>query len=121
MSQTTSPKAAPSIDTPVIQPPSRFRALVRGNELGLVLVAVFVGAVSGGLVTAMSWAAQALHVLFFQLADGERLSGLSRLHSPWMVLIPVAGGPLDPQERELDHRLRDLLAVLDKVVHAEAE
>jgi CIC family chloride channel protein len=92
MSQTTAPKTAPIIDTPAIQPPSRFRALVRGNELGLVLVAVFVGAVSGGLVTAMSWAAQALHVLFFQLADGERLSGLSSLHSPWLVLVPVAGG-----------------------------
>lgn len=63
---------------------------------------MFVGAVSGGLVTAMSWVAQALHRLVFQLADGERLSGLSRLHSPWLVLVMVAGEQREDPEREGD-------------------
>ena len=93
MDQTTSPPPA-TADVAVVQAPSRFRALVRGNEIGLVMVAAVVGILSGLLVIAISGAAQFLHVVLFGLSDGERLSGLTRLASPWLVLVPILGGAL---------------------------
>lgn len=93
MDQTTPPPPA-TADVAVVQAPSRFRAMVRGNEIGLVLVAAVVGILSGLLVIAMSAAAQFLHTVLFGLSDGERLSGLTRLASPWLALMPVLGGGL---------------------------
>lgn len=75
-----------------VKAPSRFRALVRGNEIGLVIVAAFVGLTSGLLVTAIGWTAQALHAVLFALVGGQRLSGLHALPSPWYALVPAAGG-----------------------------
>ncbi|WAJ26497.1 chloride channel protein [Antarcticirhabdus aurantiaca] len=75
-----------------IQAPSRFRALVRGGEIGLVAVGWVAGALAGLLVTAIAWTAQMLHVVFFLMSTEERLSGLDRLASPWLALMPAAGG-----------------------------
>ncbi|KQT53153.1 chloride channel protein [Aureimonas sp. Leaf454] len=86
------PKTAAA--APTVKAPSRFRALVRGNEVGLVLVAAVVGAIAGLLVTGIGWLAQALHVVLFGLGHGERLSGLTALVSPWSALLPAAGGAL---------------------------
>jgi CIC family chloride channel protein len=94
MDQTALPPPPPTADVAVVQAPSRFRAMVRGNEIGLVMVAAVVGVLSGLLVIAMSAIAQLLHTVLFGLSDGEHLSGLTRLASPWLVLMPVAGGAL---------------------------
>jgi CIC family chloride channel protein len=57
MDQINKAAEAPLLE-PTVKAPSRFRALVRGNEVGLVLVAAVVGLVSGLLVTAIGWVAQ---------------------------------------------------------------
>ena len=86
------PAAEAPLTAPTVKAPSRFRALVRGNEIGLVLVAAVVGLVSGLFVTAIGWAAQALHVLLFALDEGDRLSGSRALVSPIYALVPACGG-----------------------------
>lgn len=86
------PAAAAALVAPTVKAPSRFRALVRGDEIGLVLVAAVVGLISGLLVTAIGWAAQVLHVILYSLDEGDRLSGLRALVSPWYALVPACGG-----------------------------
>ncbi|WP_279480734.1 chloride channel protein [Aureimonas sp. SK2] len=82
----------PATTVPV-KAPSRFRALVRGNEVGLVLVAAVVGVLAGLVVTAIGRAAEALHILFFS-AEGGHLSAMPALASPWHAAIPACGGAL---------------------------
>ncbi|ALN74748.1 chloride channel protein [Aureimonas sp. AU20] len=74
--------------------PGRFRSLVRREEIALVVLAAIVGACGGLLVMGISAAAQALHVAFFALAPGERLSGSQALASPLMALVPAMGGAI---------------------------
>ncbi|GGE13688.1 chloride channel protein [Aureimonas endophytica] len=74
--------------------PSRFRALVRGNEIGLALVAILIGSIAGLLVIGISSAAQALHVFLFKLSPGERLSGAAGFELPALVFVPAGGGLL---------------------------
>ena len=74
--------------------PAWARAFVRAREAGLVVVALFIGVVSGLAVTAMSLASQAMHEFLFDLPRGLRLSLASAL-DPWRVLGSVmAGGVL---------------------------
>lgn len=65
------------------------RGLVRRNEAWFIALAAGVGAVAGLCVTALLGCANLLHWLFF--ARGE-LSSLDSLTSPYLVLVPVAGG-----------------------------
>lgn len=74
--------------------PGRFRALVRREEIALVVLAAIVGAIGGLLVMAIGAAAQALHVVLFQLDPGERLSGSQALATPLLALVPALGGAL---------------------------
>lgn len=72
--------------------PQAVRNFVRSREAGLVLVGLVVGLISGVLVWLMSSTVQALHVLLFGLAPGQRLSASEHL-SPWRVLlVPTLGG-----------------------------
>ncbi len=73
--------------------PPWLRAFVRTREIGLVLVALFIGAISGLLVAAMSDATQAMHVLLFGLPLDERLSAQDRLMW-WRAIPATAGGGL---------------------------
>ena len=59
----------------VLHAPQTLRALVRADEIWLVVLAAFVGVISGLCVTAMSFVTQAMHRLFFALGPNERLSG----------------------------------------------
>ncbi|MDE2384749.1 MAG: chloride channel protein [Alphaproteobacteria bacterium] len=64
----------------------------RFPDFWLFLLAGTVGWIAGLVVTAMSRATQLLHTLLFQVPAGERLSSQDALASPWMALVPVAGG-----------------------------
>lgn len=70
------------------------RAQMRAHEVLVVALAAVMGAAAGAAATAMSFTTQFLHQLLFGLAPGERLSGSPGLNSPWLVLVPVAGGLL---------------------------
>ncbi len=75
-----------------MQAPQALRALVRGGEVWLTIVASLLGALSGLLVMAMNQASQVAHELLYRLPAGERLS--AQLHlAPWRALVvPCAGG-----------------------------
>ena len=67
---------------------SRLRAMFRRGELGLVILAVFIGIAAGLLVALIGAFSTALHVLVFGV---ERLSSSDL--SGWIVLAgPIIGG-----------------------------
>ena len=72
--------------------PHRLRALVRARESSLILLAAFVGLVSGLVVAAMSEAVGILHLAFFDVPLGERLSALPYLDPMPAFLVPCLGG-----------------------------
>ncbi len=69
--------------------PQTLRALVRADEIWLVVLAAFVGVAAGLSVTAMGDLTQHMHRLLFNLDARERLSGQVELD--WMYVIPVLG------------------------------
>ncbi len=76
----------------VAQVPQTLRALVRADEIWLVVLAAFVGVVAGLIVVGMGEAAQFMHVLLFNLAPGEYLSSMVSV-TPWRaLLVPTLGG-----------------------------
>ena len=58
---------------------ARLRALLRSNELSLVVVAVFVGTLAGLGVTAMTFVAESAHVAIFGIPFDVRLSAAARI------------------------------------------
>src|ERR1700728_4317324 len=81
--------------------PRRLRAIVRARESSVIALAALVGAISGLVVAMMGAAVDLLHVWFFQLGPGERLSGLLRLDPRIAVSVPLAGGVSFGVAREL--------------------
>ena len=55
--------------------PHRLRAIVRARESSVIVLAAVVGVVAGLVVAAMGEAVSLMHVMFFGLDPGERLSG----------------------------------------------
>jgi chloride channel protein, CIC family len=76
----------------VLHAPQTLRALVRGDEIWLVVLAAAVGVGSGLFVYLMSAAAQLLHEQLFRLRPGDRLSGVVDLDQVRAVLVPSLGG-----------------------------
>lgn len=76
------------------QAPSRLRSLVRSEELGLLLVSVAIGALSGLLVSAMNLATQALHSALFDLHPHQRLSALTAIDPMRALIVLTSGGLL---------------------------
>ncbi len=75
-----------------MQVPQRLRALVRTNEISLVILAACLGVISGLLVVAMNEATQLAHEFLYALPAGQRLSAQRSL-AAWRVLaVPMAGG-----------------------------
>jgi len=74
--------------------PVRLRTQVRASEIGLVVIAAIVGALSGLVVTAMSLAVQLAHQLFFKIPPGARLSAVSEIGPRTSFEAPVIGGIL---------------------------
>ncbi len=69
------------------------RALVRSEEISLVVLAAILGAVAGLLVVAMNQTSQFAHEILYGLAPGERLS--ARPHLPLVrSALALCGGGL---------------------------
>lgn len=93
--------------------PQALRSVVRSREAGLALVGLVVGLISGVLVWLVGWTVQALHVVLFDLAPGQRLSASEHL-APWRVLlVPALGGVvlagLGQLGRKMGGRLADAI------------
>jgi CIC family chloride channel protein len=71
--------------------PQALRALVRGDELWLVLLAALLGVVAGLIVVAMNTSTQFSREMLYHLPPGERLSAQDAI-APWCGLIPAVGG-----------------------------
>lgn len=72
----------------------RLRALGRRGEVGLVLLGLLIGILSGCVVTAMSYVSREMHALIFGIRDTDRLSSLD-IDNPLLLLgAPIAGGML---------------------------
>ncbi|GJD31651.1 Voltage-gated ClC-type chloride channel ClcB [Methylobacterium adhaesivum] len=74
--------------------PARVRALVRGSEIGLVVLAALAGCGAGVAVAAMGLAAQTLREWLYGLPHGARLSATHDLSAATLLLAPAAGGVL---------------------------
>jgi CIC family chloride channel protein len=74
--------------------PRRLRAFVRAHETSLVVLAALIGTLGGAVVVAMSAAVEALHVVFFDLEMGDRLSSQFRIEPLPALLVPSLGGLL---------------------------
>lgn len=75
----------------LVHAPARLRALVRGNEVGLVLLAAVTGCLAGLAVAGMSVATQGLREILYRLPHGTRLSAVSELPL-WLHGGPALGG-----------------------------
>jgi CIC family chloride channel protein len=80
--------------TRYLEAPRRLRAFVRAHETSLVVLAALIGTVGGAVVVAMSAAVEALHVLFFDLEMGDRLSSQFSIEPLRALLVPSLGGLL---------------------------
>ena len=79
-------------DAWVLHAPQTIRALVRTDELWLVLVAAAVGVLSGITVVAMNDLSMLMHRQLFALHTDGRLSGLASLEPMRAVCVPALGG-----------------------------
>jgi chloride channel protein, CIC family len=77
-----------------LEAPQRLRAFVRAHETSLVVLAALIGTIGGLVVAAMSIAVEALHVAFFNLEWGDRLSSQFRIEPLRALLVPSLGGLL---------------------------
>lgn len=68
------------------------QATLRARETALVLIAAVMGVLAGLAASFMSAATQWMHEVLFALAPGQRLSSSGALASPWLILVPAAGG-----------------------------
>jgi CIC family chloride channel protein len=74
--------------------PRRLRAIVRARESSMIVLAVLVGLLAGLVVAAMGEIVGFMHLTFFELDPGERLSGRVSLDPFYAFLTPCIGGLL---------------------------
>ena len=76
----------------VLQAPLTLRALVRGDEIWLAVLASCLGVAAGLLVVAINAVTLLMHRQLFAIGGSGRISGLLHL-DPWRaVLVPTVGG-----------------------------
>jgi CIC family chloride channel protein len=76
----------------VMHAPQTLRALVRADEIWLVVLAALVGAMAGLCVTAMGAVTQLMHQFLFGIDSGDRLSGLVDIAWLRALAVPAVGG-----------------------------
>jgi CIC family chloride channel protein len=76
----------------VLHAPQVLRALVRADEIWLVVLAAFIGAFTGATVYLMTETTQLIHQLLFLISPGERLSAMESLDPVRTVVVPTLGG-----------------------------
>src|SRR5665811_1459179 len=77
-----------------LEVPRRLRAIVRARESSVIVLALIVGALAGLVIAAMGEAVALMHLTFFGLDPGERLSGRVSLNPLYAFLTPCLGGLL---------------------------
>ena len=80
--------------SPHIEVPHRLRAIVRARESSIIVLALIVGVLAGLAVSAMGEAVGLMHLTFFGLDPGERLSGRGTLNPYYAFFTPCIGGLL---------------------------
>ena len=80
------------IGSAVMHAPQVLRALVRADEIWLVVLAAFVGCASGVMVWLMTAMTQLVHQALFDITRTERLSAMASLDPLREVLVPAIGG-----------------------------
>jgi CIC family chloride channel protein len=78
----------------VLHAPQTLRALVRADEIWLVVLSAFVGCGAGVAVWVMTETTQLIHELLFRISAGERLSAMVELDPIRTVAVPTLGGLL---------------------------
>jgi chloride channel protein, CIC family len=76
----------------LLHAPQVLRALVRADETWLVVLAAFVGAITGVIVHCMTATAQFLHVLLFGVDMDQHLSATAHVAPLQALLVPPLGG-----------------------------
>ncbi len=76
----------------VLHAPQRLRVFVRGDELGMVLLAALAGTVAGAMVALMNLVTQTAHQALFHLPLGVRLSAAASVPALSSLLVPLFGG-----------------------------
>jgi CIC family chloride channel protein len=81
------------IGAAVLHAPQTLRALVRADEIWLVLVSAFTGAAAGVVVFLMTSAAQFAHVVLFGIDMDQHLSAAARIEPWWrsVIVTPLGG------------------------------
>lgn len=72
--------------------PQTLRALVRADEIWLVVLAAFIGCFAGIAVTAMTEGTQLVHQVLFLISSSQRLSAMVELDPIRTVAVPCIGG-----------------------------
>lgn len=72
--------------------PHRLRAIARARESSIIVLAALAGAVAGLVVAAMGAAVEFMHLKFFGIEPGSRLSGQMTLDPLYAFLVPCLGG-----------------------------
>ena len=80
--------------SPSFEIPHRLRAIVRARETSIIVLAAAIGVIGGLVVAAMGWAVGLMHLTFFGLDPGERLSGRVSLDPFYAFFTPCLGGLL---------------------------
>jgi CIC family chloride channel protein len=76
----------------VLHAPHTLRALVRTDELWLVVLAAFIGCGGGVMTWAMTATTQLIHEALFGLTSAQRLSAMVELNPVLTVVVPALGG-----------------------------
>lgn len=76
----------------VLHAPQTLRALVRADEIWLVVLSAFVGCGAGIAVWLMTATTQLIHELLFKITAGQRLSAMVELDPIRTVVVPSVGG-----------------------------
>src|ERR1700712_2400330 len=80
------------IGSAVMHAPQVLRALVRADEIWLVVLAAFVGCATGIMVWLMTATTQLIHQNLFGIGSSQRLSAMVSLDPLRTVLVPTLGG-----------------------------
>ncbi|MBN8897706.1 MAG: chloride channel protein [Rhodospirillales bacterium] len=80
------------IGSAVLHAPQVLRALVRADEIWLVVLAAFIGCGTGIAVWSMTFATQLVHELLFGINHAQRLSAMAELDPIRTILVPCVGG-----------------------------
>ena len=107
------------IGSAVMHAPQVLRALVRADEVWLVVLAAFLGCATGIAVWLMTETTQLIHETLFGISPYQRLSAMASLNPLRTVLVPAILARSDTSQLEAAAQARWTLA--GQAIHAIAE